>query len=74
MVRGISGKVALGFCWSLSVFGGEMWVVSAVGRRGRVAEGLGEIGGRILNGSRGVSGSGSPPKEEAEGLGFLVDF
>ena len=53
---------------------GEMWVVSGVERRGRVARGLGEIGGRILNGSGGVSASGLLWKEGAEGRDLSVDF
>ena len=53
---------------------GEMWAVFDVERRGRVAGGFGEVGGRILNGSRGVSASGSVRKQEAEFGCFLVDF
>ena len=52
----------------------EMWVRFSVGRKGGIAGGLGEIGGRILNGSGGVSTSGSLWKEEAEGRDLSVDF
>ena len=53
---------------------GEMWVGFSVGRKGEVAGGLGEIGGRILGCSWGVSGSGSLRKEERKVWCFLVDF
>ena len=53
---------------------GEMWVGFSVGRKGEVAGGLGEIGGRILGCSWGVSGSGSLWKEEPEVGCFSVNF
>ena len=45
-------------------FSSEMCVVFDAERRGRIAGGLGEVGGRIPGGSGGVSASGSLWKEE----------
>ena len=53
---------------------GEMRVGFSVGRKGGTAGGLGEIGGRILGCSRGVSGSGSLRKGERKVWCFWVDF
>ena len=53
---------------------GEMWVRFSEGRKGGVAGGLGEIGGRISGCSGGVLGVGSQLMEEAEVLRFSVDF
>ena len=65
---GIPGKVVLGFCRLSEGFGGEMWVVFAMGRKGRVAGDVGEIRGWIPSCSGGVLGVGLQWKEEAEVL------
>ena len=65
---GIPGKVVLGFCRLSEGFGGEMWVVFAMGRKGRVAGDVGEIRGWIPSCSGGVLGVGFQGKEEAEVL------
>ena len=62
--------VLLDFRWTQE----EFWARFAVGRRGRVAGGFGEVGGGILEDLGGVSGFGLLWKEGVEDLSFLVDF
>ena len=71
---GISEGKGGGFCLDFRWIEEEYWARFAVGRRGRVAGGFGEVGGGILEDLGGVSGFGLLWKEGVEDLSFLVDF
>ena len=59
VAEGISEGKGVGFRWDFQAFSSEMCVVFDVERKGRIAGGRGEVGGRILGGSGGVSASES---------------
>ena len=71
---GISEGRGGGFGVSFRRFPAECGLVFDAERRGRVAGGLGEVGGGILEDFGGVSGFGLLCEEEAEVRCFWVDF
>ena len=72
-VEGIAEGSCVGFDLGFRRLPAECGLVLDAERRGRVAGGLGEVGGRIPEDFGGASGSGSLWKEEPEVGCFWVD-